>query len=72
MELRGVKIGDKFISNQHRKSKRVSTVVDFVERKSMISGKVFDYEVVAEHEFMGQKITTYPSFTTVLRNKVMF
>ena len=70
MEIRKVKIGDKFISNEHRKSKRVSTVVDFIAKKSMVTGKIFDYEVVAEYEFMGQTLTIYPSFTTVLRNKI--
>lgn len=70
MKIKGVKIGDKFIDNCNRKSKRVSTVVDFIERKSMKTGKVFNYEVVAQHDFMGQKMTTYPAFTTVLRNKI--
>lgn len=71
MKIKGVKIGDKFINPIHRKSKRVSTVVDFIEKKSMITGKVFDYEVVAQHTFMGQTLTTYPAFTTVLRNKIL-
>lgn len=68
--IKNVTIGDKFISTTHRKSKRVSTVVDFIERKSMVTGKVIDYECVSSHEFMGQTLTGTVSFTTVLRNRL--
>ena len=70
MTLKGVKIGDRFIDNKDRKSKRSSTVVDFIERKSILTGKVFDYEVWAEKDFIGQKIKFQTSFTTVIRNKI--
>ncbi len=70
MTVRNVTIGDKFIASEHRKSKRVSTVVDFVETKSMLTGETIMIEVVAEHEFMGQTIKTVSPFTTVLRNKI--
>ena len=70
MKVKGVSIGMQFISNQHRKSKRVSTVVDFIERRSYKTGKIIDYEIVAQHEFMGQTMTTYPAAATVLMNKI--
>jgi len=70
MKIKNVEIGDKFINTTHRKSKRISTVVDFIERKSFVSGKIIDYEVVSQHEFMGQTLTSYPSFTTVVRNRI--
>tara|TARA_R110002020_G_scaffold4845_1_gene20887 strand:+ start:437 stop:652 length:216 start_codon:yes stop_codon:yes gene_type:complete len=70
MTIRNVTIGDKFINTTHRKSKRVSTVVDFIETRSVLTGEVLDYEVVSEHEFMGQTLRATCSFNTVLRNKV--
>lgn len=70
MTLRNVTIGDKFINTTHKKSKRVSTVVDFIEHKSMVTGEVLNHEVVAEHNFMGQILRNTCAFTTVLRNKV--
>jgi len=70
MTIRNVTIGDRFIDTCNRKSKRVSTVIDFVETRSMTTGKVVKVEIVAQHEFMGQIMTTSPAFTTVVMNKV--
>lgn len=70
MEIKGVKIGDRFIDTCNRKSKRISTVVDFVEHRSITTGKVLNVTIVANHDFMGQTMTTNPAFATVLINKV--
>jgi len=70
MTIRNVTIGDRFIDTCNRKSKRVSTVIDFAETRSMTTGEVLNITIVAQHEFMGQKLTTNPAFTTVLMNKV--
>lgn len=70
MTLKNVTIGDKFINPTNRKSKRVSTVVDFLETKSVTTGEIVTIEIVAEHDFLGQKIKTVCSPTTVLINKI--
>lgn len=70
MTIRNVSIGDRFIDTCNRKSKRVSTVIDFVEHKSLLTGEVSNITIVAQHDFMGQKMTTNPAFTTVLMNKI--
>lgn len=69
-EFKGVKIGDKFIDTKHRKNKIVSTVTDFVERKSLVTGQIIGYEIWSEYEFMGQKMKSEVVATTVLINKV--
>ena len=68
MTIKGVTIGDMFIDPRNRKSKRVSTVVDFIEHRQMITGEV-KYTVIAEHSFMGQVVRTEVVPTTVLMNK---
>ncbi len=70
MTIKNVTIGDKFISPSNRKSKRVSTVIDFLETKSMTTGETLKIEVIAEHDFMGQKLKTTCTAATVLRNKI--
>jgi hypothetical protein len=70
MTIRNVTIGDKFIDTKYRQSKRVSEVTDFIERRSMKTGEVIDYECVASHEFMGQILTCTVPFATVARNRV--
>lgn len=70
LTIKNVSIGDRFIDTCHRKSKRVSTVVDFIEKKSLLTGEILGHEVVASHEFMGQTLKTYPPFTTVVRYRV--
>lgn len=70
MTIRNVTIGDKFIDTMHRKSKRVSTVIDFAETKSMTTGKVLDVTVIAQHEFMGQLMTSNPAFSPVVMNRI--
>jgi len=66
----GVTIGDRFIDTCHRKTKLVSTVIDFIERRSLVSGEVIGHEVVATHEFMGQTIKKTVLITTVLIGKL--
>lgn len=70
MTIKNVTIGDKFINTTDRKSKRVSTVVDFIETKSVLTGETLGYEVVCEKDYMGQVLKSKCSFTTVLRNKI--
>ena len=68
--IKGVSIGDRFIDTMNRKSKRISTVVDFAETRSLTTGEVLNVTIIAHHEFMGQVMTTQPAFTTVLMNKI--
>lgn len=70
MEYRGVKIGDKFINTTDRKSKRLSTVIDFSEKKSMLTGETIEILCIAEKEFMGQTLRFEVVPVTVLRNKI--
>lgn len=70
MTIKGVTIGDKFINTTDRKSKRVSTVVDFSEKKSMLTGKTIEILCIVEKEFMGQILTSEVVPVTVLRNKI--
>ena len=67
--IKNVTIGDKFINPTDRKSKRISTVIDFIETKSVLTGEVVKIEVVCEKDFAGQKLKSICSFTTVLRNR---
>ena len=70
MTIQNVTIGDQFISNQDKKSKRVSKVVDFIENKSMVTGVITGYTCIAEKETLGQAILFETPFSTVIRNKV--
>jgi len=70
MTLRGVTIGDKFISSTHRKSKRVSTVVRFTREVCFDTGEVLKERCYSTHEFLGVTMTTEVPFSSVLRNKV--
>ena len=70
MTIKNVTIGDKFINTTDRKTKRVSMVMDFIEKKSLVSGEVVGYDVVCEKDYMGQKLKSICCFTTVLRNKI--
>lgn len=70
MTIKNVTIGDRFINPKDRKSQRVSIVTDFVEKKSMKTGKVFDYECVCQKDFLGNILTSTVPFSTVVRNKV--
>lgn len=70
MTIKNVNLGDMFIDPRNRKSKRISTVTGFVERKNMVTGEVVGYECWASHEFMGQTIRFEVAFATVLINKV--
>lgn len=68
--IKNVTIGDRFINTMHRKSKRISTVIDFLEVRSLTTGEIIRHECIASHEFMGQTLKTDVSFTTVLINKI--
>ena len=70
MTIKNVTLGDRFIDTSNRKSKRVSTVVDFIEKKSLVTGEIVDYECIAQHEFLGQVIRFKTCFVTVGINKV--
>lgn len=70
MTVKGVTIGDKFINTTDLKSKRVSTVVDFSEKKSMLTGETLQILCIVEKEFMGQILRSEVVPTTVLRFKV--
>jgi len=70
MTIRNVTIGDQFINTTDRKSKRVSTVIDFLETKSVLTGEVLKTEVVCVKDYIGQELKSIVSFTTVLRNRV--
>ena len=70
MTIKGVTIGDKFINPNSNKTKRVSTVIDFVEHKSLIKNEITGYSCWAENEIVGQKIKYEVAFTTALRNKI--
>lgn len=70
MTIRNVTIGDKFIDTRNRKSKRISTVIDFVERRSLKTGELINYECWAAHEFMGQTLQYEVAFATVVMNRV--
>lgn len=70
MTIKNVTIGDKFINTTDRKSKRVSIVIDFIETKSVLTGETLRYEVLSEKDYMGQKLQSICSFTTVVMNKV--
>lgn len=70
MTVKGVTIGDKFINTTDIKSKRVSTVVDFSEKKSMLTGETLQILCIVEKEFMGQTLRSEVVPTTVLRFKV--
>lgn len=68
MTIKGVTIGDKFISPG--KAKRVETVTYFIERKNMITGEVVGYECWASHEFMGQTMNREIPFNHAIRYRV--
>lgn len=70
MKIKGVSIGDKFINSMHRKNKIISTVVDFVEKRSFLTGEILGYDIVSEHIFLGQKMKGTAAFSTVLMNKI--
>lgn len=70
MTIKNVTIGDKFVAAEHSRIKRVSTVVDFIEKKSVTTGEIVGYECIAEHILLGQVIRFVTPFSTVGRNKV--
>lgn len=71
MTINNVNIGDKFISSNDTRSKRISTVVDFYKTVSMTTGKdTGTILCIAEKEFLGEIIRFETPFATVVRNKI--
>ena len=68
--IKGVRIGDKFISPSHQKFKRISTVTDILEVKSMKTGNVIRHEAIATHTFLGQELSGEVAFSTVVRYRI--
>ena len=69
MEIQGVSVGDKFTKRKDL-NKRIYTVIDIYEVRSLMSEKHIKYICVAEYEFMGQLIKFEVPFPTVVLNKV--
>tara|TARA_R110001632_G_scaffold9494_2_gene36465 strand:- start:1187 stop:1405 length:219 start_codon:yes stop_codon:yes gene_type:complete len=70
MTIKGVTIGDKFISSKDYKTRNVSTVVDFLEVKSLLTGEVVSLQCIAARKLLGQEIRFETPFSMVIRNKV--
>lgn len=72
MEIKGVKIGDKFKKQLAKSKYSICEVVNFVERKSIATGEIIDYECWAKST--DNKITLTGSFevafSTVKLNKI--
>jgi hypothetical protein len=70
MEIRNVKIGDRF-TKQLAKNKTVECiVVDFVESKSMVRQEITNVTCWAKSENYGFGKSFEVPFATVLRNKI--
>lgn len=70
MELRGVKIGDRFYK-QLSKGKQVECyVVDFSETKSLTTGKIIEQKCYAKSDNYAFGESFEIPFTTVLRFKI--
>ena len=71
MTIKNVTIGDKFIASNDTRSRRISSVVDFCQYVSLITGEnTGDIICVAEKEFMGKKERFETAFATVVRNRI--
>ena len=70
MKYKGVTIGDKFIANENRKSKRVSKVIDFLETRSMMTNEIISTEVIYETKVLEQMVKGKCSALTVVRNRI--
>lgn len=66
MELRGVKIGDKFKNGKHL----MAEVIDFYEVRSLITGEFIRYECIAKSTNEMAIGSFAVPFCTVLRNKI--
>lgn len=64
MDYKGVSIGDRF-----KRNKSIFTVVDFYITRNM-AGDIVDSKVVAETEYMKQKLRSEFPFATVKLNKI--
>jgi hypothetical protein len=67
MELRNVKIGDKFKNGKYL----TAEVIDFYEVKSLTTGEIIKYECIAKSTNEMTIGTFSVPFTTVLRNKIL-
>jgi len=70
MTINNVTIGDKFIHPNDRKSKRISEVYDFLEVKSLTTGKHLEYLCCVKKDFLGQVLYSQVAFSTVVRYKL--
>lgn len=71
MTIKNVTIGDKFIASNDTRSRRISTVIDFLKVVSMTTGQeTGDFICVAEKEFLGKMEKFETAFSTVVRNRI--
>jgi len=70
MTINNVTLGDKFISQSSNVNKRVSTVVDFIENKSLVQDRVISHTCIAENNINGQLLRFEVAFATVVRGKI--
>ena len=62
-------IGTQYKSRSNRD--RVSTVIDILETRSLVTGKQTKIRYVSTHEFCGQTVTDYDVlFTTIKRGLI--
>ncbi len=66
MEIRGVKIGDKFIKGKVH----ICEVVDFYEVKSLVTGQVVEHLCIARGVNTLATNTFETPFSSVIRNKI--
>lgn len=70
MEIQGITIGTKFTKRLSKLQTVNCEVVDFIERKSITSGKVLEYEVWAKSDTYGMGNAFQTSITTVKLGKI--
>lgn len=63
--IKGVKIGDVFMTGKHTKSK----VIDFYAITSVTTGEIIGYQCIVQALGLANNIYDVP-FATVVRNKV--
>ena len=66
LTIQGVSIGDIYENGRHRRAE----VVDFIENRSMVTGEVVGYRVVAKSTNTMVINTFEECFTTVLKNRI--
>jgi len=68
MEIKGVKIGNKFVKRGD-KQKRVHTVSD-IYTVTNSKGETVKHICIAEHDFCGQLMTSEVPFATVVLGRI--